>query len=43
MLEAVEFHWTIEQILAADEAWTDDILTMKAIGERWKRIREETE
>ena len=32
VLEAVEFKWTIQQVLEQDEAWLDDILTMKAIG-----------
>jgi hypothetical protein len=39
-LEAVEFRWTIRQVLETDEAWLDDVLTLKGIGEKWKRIRE---
>jgi hypothetical protein len=40
VLEAVEFKWTVSQVLDTDEAWLDDILTMKGTGEKWKRIRE---
>jgi hypothetical protein len=39
VLEAVEFRWSIPQVLETPEAWLDDILTMKGTGEKWKRIR----
>ena len=41
VLEAVEFKWTVRQVLETDETWLDDILTAKGYGEQWKRIREE--
>jgi hypothetical protein len=39
VLEAVEFRWTIQQVLDTPESWLDDVLTMKATGEKWKQIR----
>lgn len=39
VLEAVEYRWTIADVLAQDEAWLDDILTMRGTGEKYKRIR----
>jgi hypothetical protein len=41
VLEVTDFKWTINDILAQDESWTEDILEMKSVGEEWKRIREE--
>lgn len=41
VLEAVEYKWTIQQVLDSEETWLDDILIMKATGEQWKRIRSE--
>jgi len=43
ILEAVEFKWTVQDVLAAPEEWIDDILTAKGYGERYKRIREADE
>jgi hypothetical protein len=43
VLEAVEFKWTIQQVLDSPEDWLDDILTMKGAGERYKRIRGEAD
>ena len=43
VLEAVEFKWTIQQVLDSPEDWLDDILTMKGAGERYKRSRGESD
>ena len=43
VLEAVDFKWTIEEVLDQDEAWVDDILALKSTGEDWQRIRQEQE
>jgi hypothetical protein len=43
VLEAVEFKWTIQQVLDTPEDWLDDILTAKGYGEKYKRIREQEE
>jgi len=32
ILEAVEFKWTVSEVLEQDETWTKDILEMKSIG-----------
>jgi hypothetical protein len=39
VLEAIEFKWTIQQVLDTPEDWLDDILTMKSTGELYKYIR----
>lgn len=41
ILEASDWNWTIQDILEQDEAWTEDILLMKSVGEDWKSIRED--
>ena len=33
ILEAVEFRWTINEVLAQPESWSDDIFAMKSMGE----------
>jgi hypothetical protein len=43
ILEAVEFKWTVQDVLATPEEWIDDILTAKGYGETYKRIREDGE
>lgn len=40
ILEAVGFKWTVQQVLETDEAWLDDILTVKGIGEQKKRMKD---
>ena len=39
VLEAVEYRWTISDVLAQDEAWLDDLMLMRGVGEKYKRIR----
>lgn len=36
ILEAVDWRWSIAEILDQDEAWLDDILAMKTVGEKIK-------
>jgi hypothetical protein len=43
ILETFDFKISIKQILEEEEAWMDDILTLKSVGEDWKRIRQEQE
>jgi len=33
ILEAVEFKWTINQVLEQDEKWAHDIFLLKGIGD----------
>jgi hypothetical protein len=42
-LEAVQYRWTIKQVLETDEAWLDDIITMRTTGEEWRSVREQDE
>ena len=32
ILEAVEFQWTVSEVLEQDEMWIKDILELKSIG-----------
>ena len=37
VLEAVEFKWTVKQVLETEDSWIDDILQMKSIGFKIER------
>jgi hypothetical protein len=39
----VQYRWTVQQVLETEEAWLDDIIAMRTVGEEWKRIREASE